>query len=94
MASKNSRSEIGLLLDCRADAKRVFVPIVRSYRMSGSKFGSLTINNGRLISLTPEGLENDKKADLHRPCVGPVKFLGPKDAPNMQLKFHALVLLE
>ena len=50
------------------------VPIVRSYKMSGSKFGSLTINNGRLISLTPEGLENAKKAHLHRPCVCPVKF--------------------
>ena len=77
MASKNSGSGengIGLLLDCRADAKRKFVPIVRSYKMSGSKFGSLTINNGRLIGLTPEGLENDKKAHLHRPCVCPVKF--------------------
>ena len=51
MASKNSgsgRNGISLLLDYRADAKRKFVRIVRSYRMSGSKFGSLTINNARL----------------------------------------------
>ena len=76
MASKNSGSgenRSGLFLDYRADAKCEFVPIVRSSRMSVSKFGSLTINNGRLISLTPEGLENDKKAHLHRPCVCPVK---------------------
>ena len=76
MASKNSGSgenRIGLLLDYRADAKHKFVPIVHSYRMSGSTFGSITTNNGRLISLTPEGLENDQKARLHRPCVCPVK---------------------
>ena len=52
---------ISLPLGYRADAKHKFVPILRSYRMSGSKFGSLTINNGRLISLTPEGLEKTGK---------------------------------
>ena len=65
---------ISLLLDYRADAKCKFVLLVRSYRMPGSKFVSLAINNGRLISLTPEVLENDKKAYLYRLCVCPVKF--------------------
>ena len=50
-------SGIRLPLGYGADAKRKFVPIVRSYKLPESKFGSLTINNGRLISLTPEGLE-------------------------------------
>ena len=89
----SGENRIGLFLDYRADAKCEFVPIVRSYRMSVSKFGSLTINNGRLISLTPEGLGNDKKAHLHRPCLSGEMFLGTKmhlHSNNVQLKFHSL----
>ena len=69
MVSKNSGSGengIGLLLDYRVDVKYKFVPIVCSYRMSGCKFGSLTIKN--------EDLKKDKKAHLHRLRVYPVKF--------------------
>ena len=55
--TRTGENAIGLPLGYRADAKRKFVSIVRSYRMSVSKFGSLTISNGRLISLTPEGLK-------------------------------------
>ena len=61
-----------LLLDYWAEARRKLVPILRSYRMSHSKFGSLTTTIGRQFSLTPNASKMTRKL-IYAECVCTVK---------------------